>query len=160
IEILRLNALYDGEVAYLDRQLEALIQGFAARGALDRTIVVVTADHGEEFGEHGLFAHGISLFEPAIRVPLVVRLPDGRVRRPAESAGIGPALLGALGIPPPASFHVAAVPLRDGDAEPPARVVSQLGRIEGFALRYHRAAVVNGTRKVLLAPETNVSVYD
>ena len=46
-----------------------------ARGVLDQTLVIVTADHGEELGEHGLFDHGESLYRPEIRVPLLIVLP-------------------------------------------------------------------------------------
>src|SRR5207244_1904953 len=61
-DVARLAALYDVEVASLDARLRALFAGLAARGVLDKAIVVFTADHGEEFREHGQLSHGTSLY--------------------------------------------------------------------------------------------------
>ncbi|MBC7896710.1 MAG: sulfatase, partial [Cytophagaceae bacterium] len=70
--------LYDGGIAYMDDALGALFRELASRGVLDRTLVIVSSDHGEAFGEHGLHGHGNSLYRTEIHVPLVVSLP-GRV---------------------------------------------------------------------------------
>jgi arylsulfatase A-like enzyme len=66
---------YDNCVAYLDRRLAELFAELQRRGELDRTLVIVTSDHGEAFGEHDLFEHGVSLYRPEIHVPLLVMLP-------------------------------------------------------------------------------------
>lgn len=68
---------YDSCVAYDDDQLGRLLDGLKQRGALDNTIVIVTADHGEGLGEHDLFDHGESLYSTELRVPLVIALPSG-----------------------------------------------------------------------------------
>ncbi len=68
---------YDSCVAYADEHIGALLDELRGRGVLDRTIVIVTADHGEGFGEHGLFDHGESLYRTEIRVPLLISLPSG-----------------------------------------------------------------------------------
>ncbi|MEO8294438.1 MAG: sulfatase [Gemmatimonadota bacterium] len=73
--VAREMAQYDGALAYLDQELGALFQSLETRGLLANTIIVVTADHGEEFGEHGVFDHGNSLYSPAVHVPLVVVAP-------------------------------------------------------------------------------------
>jgi arylsulfatase A-like enzyme len=73
---------YDDCLAYLDDQLGELFRELERRGALERTVVIVTADHGEGLGEHGLFDHGESLYSTETRVPLVVVLPS---RRPSGS---------------------------------------------------------------------------
>ena len=69
-------------LAYLDHEVAALLEDLRGRGLLDNTIVIVTADHGEEFGEHGLLDHGNSLYLPALHVPLIVswpgHVPEGR----------------------------------------------------------------------------------
>jgi arylsulfatase A-like enzyme len=75
-----LRDAYDGAVASADAQLGRLMDEMRRRGRLDRTIVVVTADHGEEFAEHGTLGHGHGLHLPALHVPLVVRWPAGGVR--------------------------------------------------------------------------------
>ena len=68
---------YDNCLAYLDEQLGKLFDELQARGVLDQTLVVITADHGEGLGEHDLFDHGESLYRTEIRVPLVMVLPAG-----------------------------------------------------------------------------------
>ncbi|MFN7953200.1 MAG: sulfatase [bacterium] len=67
--------LYDGGVRYGDHEAGVLLDGLAKLGVLDRTAVFVTSDHGEGFGEHGLYNHGNSLYEELLHVPLIVRLP-------------------------------------------------------------------------------------
>ena len=66
---------YDNCIAYLDGRLGELFDVLQRRGVLDRTLVIVTADHGEDLGEHGLFDHGESLYRPEVRVPLLIVLP-------------------------------------------------------------------------------------
>ncbi len=74
---------YDNCLAYLDKRLGELIDDLERRRLLDQTLVIVTADHGEGMGEHGLFDHGESLYRPEIRVPLLIVLPAARARSPA-----------------------------------------------------------------------------
>ena len=67
---------------YLDHELGRLFDGLARRGLLERTVVVVTGDHGEEFAEHALVGHGHSLYLPSLHVPLILAgpgVPAGRV---------------------------------------------------------------------------------
>jgi arylsulfatase A-like enzyme len=66
---------YDGSIAYLDHELGRLFDELELRGILDDTIVIVTSDHGEQFGEHGKFEHGNSLYRQLVEVPLVIRFP-------------------------------------------------------------------------------------
>ena len=66
---------YDNCLAYLDGQLGELFEELQRRGELDRTLVIVTSDHGEGFGEHDLFDHGESLYRTEISVPLLIVAP-------------------------------------------------------------------------------------
>ncbi len=66
---------YDDCLAYLDDQIDCLLRELQDRGVLENTLVVVTADHGEGFGEHGLAGHGVSLYRPELHVPLLMALP-------------------------------------------------------------------------------------
>lgn len=68
---------YDSCLASIDAALGELLGELGRRGVLEHTVVIVTADHGEEFGEHGLFDHGESLYRPEVRVPLLIALPSG-----------------------------------------------------------------------------------
>jgi arylsulfatase A-like enzyme len=76
---------YDGAIAYIDSIVGRLMTALDERGDLDRTLVIVTSDHGEKFGEHGETGHGGGLYLPVVRVPLIVRYPGRFVaatRRP------------------------------------------------------------------------------
>ena len=66
---------YDGAIAYLDHNIGGLLDELARRGVLDNTLVIIVSDHGEQFGEHGLLAHGNSVYTQLIHVPLLLRLP-------------------------------------------------------------------------------------
>ncbi len=67
---------YDGAIAYTDAQLGRLFGELERRGVLDNTLVIVTGDHGEQFGEHGLFGHTNSLYIQTLQVPLLMSLPS------------------------------------------------------------------------------------
>jgi len=70
--------LYDGGLAFADQELGALRQALEAEGLLERTVVIVAADHGEALLEHGWIGHNVQLYEPSVHVPLVVRFPRGK----------------------------------------------------------------------------------
>ncbi len=74
-EVHDLQAAYDGAIAALDRQLQDLFRELQRRDLLRNTMVIVTADHGEEFNEHGQMNHGSSLYFPSVHVPLLVVQP-------------------------------------------------------------------------------------
>jgi arylsulfatase A-like enzyme len=80
---------YEAALAAMDDAIGDLVATLRARGELTNTIVIVTADHGEQFGEHGLYSHGNSLYEEALRVPLVIfgagEIPPGTMIRSAVS---------------------------------------------------------------------------
>ncbi|MGD8276981.1 MAG: sulfatase, partial [Gemmatimonadota bacterium] len=102
-ELTALRDAYESEIAHLDGELERLFSRLSERGVLDRAIVVITADHGEQFGEHGLLDHSNSLYRPLVHVPLLIRLPGGafggtRVERPVGIRNIGATLLDIAGI--------------------------------------------------------------
>ena len=66
---------YDAAIAYLDAEVDRLLSELELRGILDQTVVIVTSDHGELFGEHGLKGHSNGLYSPLVRVPLLIRYP-------------------------------------------------------------------------------------
>ena len=69
------KAAYDGSIAYMDAELGNLFRELDRRGLTQNTLIIVTSDHGEEFGEHGVFWHGNSLYRPSVQIPLVMKLP-------------------------------------------------------------------------------------
>ncbi len=81
------EALYDGEIAFTDLQIGRLLDHLKATGTLDKTVVVVTGDHGEGFGEHEIRLHGYHLYAPQTKVPLMIRVPGLAGRRSTTPAG-------------------------------------------------------------------------
>ena len=71
---------YDGEIAFADSEIGRLFARLRSLGLAERTLVVFAADHGESLGEHGYTGHGMRLYEPAVRVPLIASFP-GRLRQ-------------------------------------------------------------------------------
>ena len=66
---------YDGEIAYVDACIGRLIAALERSGRLDRTLIAVVSDHGESLGEHGEQEHGMFLYEGALSIPWILRLP-------------------------------------------------------------------------------------
>ncbi|GAC1468448.1 MAG: hypothetical protein NVSMB9_11160 [Isosphaeraceae bacterium] len=103
------NDLYDDSLAYLDRRLEALLEELGRRGVLDDTVVIVTSDHGEHLGDHGLFFHGCSLYRQLVEVPLVIvdpkGMPAGRtVAEPVSLRDLPATVLDLLGLARESAF--------------------------------------------------------
>ncbi|MCL6584661.1 MAG: tetratricopeptide repeat protein [bacterium] len=71
--------LYDGEIAYTDKCIGDLFNGLKRMGVWDKTVVILTADHGEGLGEHGEATHTIFIYETTLRVPLIIKAPSGLV---------------------------------------------------------------------------------
>jgi arylsulfatase A-like enzyme len=122
-DLRHLVALYDSEVRYADSQVGHVLDLLPPEVLAD-TLVVLTADHGEELGDHGWWKHGISVYEEQLHVPLIVRwdrrLPAGRrVEAPVELVDLVPTLLAAAGAPVEADAALDGVdrlPLLAGEA--------------------------------------------
>lgn len=105
-----MKALYAGEIAYMDESFGALVQALKSGGIYDNTLIVFTADHGEEFQEHGGWWHGTTLYDEQVGVPLIAKFPAG-VMVPAQPRGIArlldvaPTILAAAGVAIPAEWQ-------------------------------------------------------
>jgi Tfp pilus assembly protein PilF len=128
---------YDGEIAYADELVGRLLGPLRAKGALDHTVVALTADHGEGLGEHGEREHGFFLYRETVRVPLVLRLPGAahsglRVSATAAQVDLPATLLDLTGVP---DAGMDGVSLRSAIAagRGPGRAVYS----ETFFPRYH-----------------------
>jgi arylsulfatase A-like enzyme len=84
----RAERLYDGEVAYTDHEVGRLLDALDGLGLREETIVVFTADHGEEFWDHGGIAHGHTIYEEQVHVPLLFSWP-GRIAPGTVQAAVG-----------------------------------------------------------------------
>jgi choline-sulfatase len=99
------RAVYDEKIARADERFRQFLTEFDALGVTDKTLFVLTSDHGTEFCEHDRFDHGFTLYDELLRVPLIVRLP-GQTRGRVISDRVGsidvmPTILDLLGIPAP-----------------------------------------------------------
>jgi arylsulfatase A-like enzyme len=119
----RALGLYAGEVAYVDHWVGELRSALERRGRLDRTILLLTADHGECF-DHGIyFEHAGCLYDGAARVPLIVRFPGAvpagrRLDREVDHLDLAPTLTALAGLERPGGFRGRALfPLAAGDPE-------------------------------------------
>lgn len=96
--------LYDGEVAFVDHQIGRFLSFLHESGLESKTAVIVTSDHGEAFGEHGMMRHGFELWEELVRVPLIVfvpGMPARRIAEPRSAVDLVPTILDLFGVPPP-----------------------------------------------------------
>ena len=112
---------YDGEIAYADEIVGRLFDYLRARRLYDDALIVLLSDHGEGLGDHGEQEHGVFLYDEAIRVPLVMKLPGGReagrrVAVPVQHIDLLPTLLDLAGAPVPARLRGRSLrPLLAGD---------------------------------------------
>ncbi len=160
-EMAREREAYDAAIAYLDRRVDQLLGSLDRAGVLGHTLVIITSDHGEQFGEHGLFAHGNSVYSQTLWVPLLVRLPGpvpaGRVvTTPVSLRDLPATVLELTGIGGDARFPGVSWSGRwqAGDSLAPA-VVAEVKR-DG---RIHRALVA-GDEHYLSFHEGGAAVFD
>lgn len=113
---------YDAELAYTDSMLGQFWQFLKDRGIFSRSLIVLTADHGESLGDHGESTHGYFIYQSTLRVPLIVHWPDERasggtasalagsarpvrIDEPVGLIDVAPTIVQFLGLPQPASFQ-------------------------------------------------------
>jgi arylsulfatase A-like enzyme len=126
-----LRSLYDGALRYVDQRLRELAEMLRVRGDWDRTVVVVTADHGQNLGEHGVIGHKLMLSDTLLRVPLLVRCPQRVpqgfvVDELAQTTDVLPTIRRLLELPEEASDVQGRALLDAGRATPgPAFTVSE-----------------------------------
>ena len=102
-EIEHIASQYDGEIAYLDSQLGILFNKLKSKGLYANSCIIVTSDHGEFLGEHNLLGHNIELYEPVVRVPLIIKPHNSsawkaKSNNPVQLIDIFPTILKTLNI--------------------------------------------------------------
>jgi arylsulfatase A-like enzyme len=180
-DVLRnLQDVYDAEVLSIDTGIRALFEQLEKRHVLDNAVVVITADHGEEFKEHGLIGHEKTLFEEVVRVPLIVLVPGQRARVDVEQivglVDVAPSLIDLAGGSVPASFEGRSwkgTLVRDpnrpgwlswgsGPSEAGKTYTELIKGAERDAKRFtpHQHAVVSGNRKLIVGLHGEREYYD
>lgn len=117
-DITYMKAMYDDSIRGVDAGLAELFAKLKAMKLYDEALIVVTADHGEQFGEHNQFVHE-HVYEGAARVPLLIKFPNGehggkRIRDMVQLIDVMPTILDVAGVPAPASDGQSLLPLING----------------------------------------------
>jgi len=128
-------ARYDAEIADADAEVAVLLAELGALGRRDRAIVVVAADHGEAFGEHGTRFHNQDLSDGQTHVPLIVALPGAAPRvvdGPVSLVDLAPTLLDLVGLPAPAGMNGVSLAgaILTGEPVPEHDVLSEKSRLD------------------------------
>ncbi len=143
--------LYDGEIAYTDHHVGRLLDWLRERGRLDRTIIAIVSDHGEEFGDHGGFGHGTHLHGEVTRVPFVLRYPErveaGKQNQLAALSDVPLTLLRLAGLSVPDQFRLRGVDLSTSISEEQDRITL----LESTRWGPKRFAVLGSTHKLMTA---------
>lgn len=97
-----LTALYDGEITYLDTRIAQVLRWLKESGLTDRTMVIITSDHGENVGDHQMMGHAYCLYDTLLHVPLIIHYPKGtttpgRVKHQVQTLDLLPTILSMLG---------------------------------------------------------------
>lgn len=155
------RGLYDGEVAYTDFQIGRVLDSLKDRGLLETTAIVITADHGEAFGEHTTYRHGYTVYEEEIRVPLMLRFPGAEPKvldEPRSAIDLARTIAELLDVKAPDSWRGTSL-LRDLEGPGPVAardiLVDTPELISGIA----RRAFIRGKRKVITEARKD-RVYD
>jgi arylsulfatase A-like enzyme len=144
---------YDRETRFTDDQIGPFVAALRRLGLAERTILVLTSDHGEEFGEHGGIGHGRTLHREVLHVPLVLWAPGllapARVAAPASLLDVAPTLLDLLGLAADPSHRGTSLrrALR-GEAPLDRPILAEVDRVEG-GTRYHQVAVRQAGRTAI-----------
>jgi arylsulfatase A-like enzyme len=155
---------YDGGIAYLDAQLGSLFTFLRERGLYDDALIVITADHGEAFGERYLMEHGVSVYEDQVHVPLVIKYPGQTMpavdARLASQVDLLPTILDVAKIASPARLDGRS--LRAPATERPVFAESFPANFLAWNRRFHRTqrALVSGDYKLIASTAKGSELYD
>jgi arylsulfatase A-like enzyme len=154
--------LYDAEVTFTDQHIGKLLDFVAAQPWGERTAVVISADHGEAFGEHRHYRHGFELWDVLTHVPLMIRAPGitpRHIREPRSAIDVAPTILELFGLPrDPAMEGESLVGELYGAPTPPRDVVLDLPRTSNSD---RRRAVIRGDHKlVALGDDEAFQLFD
>lgn len=153
-DLYNLEGLYDGEISYVDSQLGRLFEGLRSRGLSSTTLIVVMADHGEEFMDHGGLGHGHTLYQELLSIPLIMSGPGVRAgfvdTTLAGEIDVAPTILAYSGLPVPDQMHgVDVLRAHSGRRALPASLLMTTGG---------RVAIRSGDEKLHWSQSTGQSV--
>ena len=156
--------LYDEEISYTDHSIGRLLDAVEELGLMDSTIIILTADHGEEFLDRGQFGHGQSQYEELIHVPLIIYVPSGkelgakRVKSSVEVRGIARTIMDLSGIRG-TQIHGDNLLITSEDDDSTSYAFSQ--KIQSAGIYPRAEAIVSGNWKLIKnINEQTFELYD
>jgi arylsulfatase A-like enzyme len=160
-EVRYLNDLYAGGVLSIDARIGEILDLLEREGLHDDTIVIVTADHGEEFMEHGSIVHTKTLYDELLHVPLILRgpgVPRGvRVRSIASLIDIAPTVLALVGLRPPSGIDgIDLATLWSDDSDPERLLEIETSWVDGTGALW---GIRTPTHKLIVDLETGEKEY-
>ena len=158
---------YDGEIAYLDYHLGKLVERLKSLNVYDESMIIITADHGESFGEHNLMDHGRALYEELLHIPLIIKYPlsqniSGTCSSPVSLIDIMPSVLSTLDISLPSAMQGKVITGVPADRTVFAEHYRDKLWIEKFGERFDRdlIAVYSGDFKYIWASNGKHELYN
>ncbi|HET9931523.1 MAG TPA: sulfatase-like hydrolase/transferase, partial [Polyangiaceae bacterium] len=155
------RAAYDGEVAFVDREVGRVLDALRAKPFWGNTVVIVTSDHGEAFGEHSMIRHGFELWEELVRVPLLIRVPGApphHVVARRSAIDLVPTALELMRVPGDAELSGVSL-LPDLLADSPASRPVFVDMAEG-PHNAERRAYIDGDMKLVVSGGRALGLYD
>jgi arylsulfatase A-like enzyme len=158
---------YDGEVAFVDHHVGRVLDALEKSPRYEHTALIVTSDHGEAFGEHGMIRHGFELWEELVRVPLIVRVPGvsaRHVQARRSAIDLAPTILDLCGVAPPlasasdflSGSSLIADLLNPGEPEPRPVFIDMAAGPNNS----DRQALIDGDNKLVASGGRPLSLYD
>lgn len=170
-----IRSWYDGAIHYLDRRIGELVDWLRETGQFEETCLIITADHGEYFGEKGLEKHYYGLYEPVLRVPLLIQPPDeneaSEIRSMVSLADLYPTIIELAADRTPDRPHARSlVPFKEGPHHD--HIFAELGAINPVSIQRHHPefdgegygaptqVVRDDSHKLVTRADGSVELYD
>jgi arylsulfatase A-like enzyme len=158
---------YDSEVSFVDAAVGRVLDSLDRLGLSDKTVVIITSDHGEAFGEHGMIRHGFEVWEELVRVPLILHVPGappGRIDAPRSLIDVAKTILDVfdVSVQGEGDFVRGTSLLKDaflGKAESPAQRPVLVDMPQG-PHNQERRAFIQGGRKLITSSGRTIGIYD
>lgn len=156
---------YDGAIAYLDQKIGELIAHLKQNGQYDQTLIIITSDHGEAFGEKRIVGHNSSVYQDQVHVPLIVKYPGQtqpeRIDGLASHVDLMPTVLDVAGVPSPKG--VEGTDLREAAGLRDRVVVAEMhGSAGNYLPRFNQIewALYSGRYKIIYSTKGMRELYD
>jgi arylsulfatase A-like enzyme len=165
-----LRSQYDSSLAYIDSEIGRLLKRLRDTGVYDNSLIIITSDHGEAFGEHGLIGHGVSVYQEHIHVPLLIKFPKGSPgekwhgtsrAEAVNSVDLLPTIFDVIGYPAPTLDGVSVLRVSPEITRPiysesfsshALLAITKTDRVQ--------RAIITGKWKLIEAPSEKPQLYD